>query len=218
MAASEAPVRRRLFNHARSYEVDPGAGRFVVRPLRAWYLAAALGCASMAAGPWLVTRLGPYELSLGGWTMVLAYAATALALAAVGLSPRNRRLELDLPAAELRVGAPFGLGPGRRYRTLELRFGFRERLLPIGDIVACRATVSHPGFGELIIVETDRDHKRLPKRSAHALERARRTGENRHLEPVAEEIAGARGLGWRGLALVVALLAGGPAWWWWHLA
>ncbi len=210
-------MKRRLFDHARSYEVDPPAGRFVVRPLRAWYLAAALGCAGTALAPWMITRVGPFELALGGWLMVLIYGAAAVALGALGLSYRNRGMELDLSSGTLRVGPPFGLGPRKSYRTMELRFGYREKLLPVGDVVACRATVAHPGFGELTIIETSRDHSRLPKRVAHALEEARRQGHGEKLELAAWELEHAPGLGWSGLALAVALLALGPFWMWWYL-
>lgn len=211
-------MKRRLFNHGRSYQVDVTSGRFVVRPLRLWFLAASLGCAGVAMAPWLVTRVGPLQLTAGGWMLVIAYLVAALGLGALGLSPRNRAVELDLPAGELRVGAPLGLGPRRAHRLLELRFGYREKLLPVGDIVACRATVAHPSFGELTLVEATRDHKHLPKRTAHALEQARRDGSSQHLALVAEEIAAARGLGWEGLGIVVALLALGPAWLWWYLS
>jgi hypothetical protein len=210
-------MKRRLFNHGRSYEVDVTSGRLVVRPLRFWFLAAAIGSAGVALAPWLVTRVGPLQLSAWGWAMVLGYAVATLGLGALGMSPHNRAMALDLPTSELRVGAPFGLGPHRAYRLLELRFGYREKLLPIGDIVACRATVAHPAFGELTIVETSRDHKQLPKRTAHALEQARRDGSGEHLAVVAEEIAAARGLGWAGLGLVLGLLALGSVWMWWHL-
>jgi hypothetical protein len=210
-------MKRRLFDHGRSFEVDPVAGRLMVRPLRVWYLVAATGCAGVALAPWLVTRVGPLQLTPGGWLMVLAYGVAALGLGWVGLSPSNRFMALDLREGVLEVGAPFGLGRRRRLRLLELRFGYRERLLPIGDVVACKATVAHPAIGELTIVETTRDHKRLPKRTAHALEQARRDGDGAHLTTVAEEITAARGLGWYGWALVAGLLALGPAWLWWYL-
>lgn len=211
-------MKRRLFNHGRSYQVDLARGLMVVRPLRAWFLATAAGCAGTAMAPWLITHVGPLQLTVGGWMLVLAYAVTALGLGALGLSPGNRRLRLDLSVGELAVGARFGLGPSRRVPVRELRFGYRERLLPIGDVVACRATVAHASFGELTIVETTRDHKRLPKHIAHALEQARRDADPGQLEAVAHELARARGLEWGGVAIMIGLLCLGPMWLWWYLA
>ena len=211
-------MKRRLFNHARSFEVDPAAGRFIVRPLRAWYLCAALASACVAATPWLITRLGSYDLATGGWMMVLIYGATAVALGALGLSPRNRHLRLDLGEQMLDVGAPFWLGRTRSLHLGELRFGYRERLLPVGDVVACSATVAHSSIGELVILQTTREHKRLPKRMAHALEQTRRDGHGAHLGSLADELAAAAGLGWGGGGIIAALFALGPIWLWWYLA
>ena len=210
-------MRRRLFNHGRSYQVDPVRGRMVVRPLRAWFLVTAIGCAGTAMAPWLVTHVGPLQLTVGDWMLVLAYAVAALGLGGIGLAPANRTLQIDVPAGEITVGARYGLGPSKRVPIGELRFGYRERLLPIGDVVACRATVAHASFGELTIVETSRDHKRLPKHIANALEQARRDRDPTQLEAVAHELAQAGGLEWGGVAIMVGLLCMGPLWLWWYL-
>ncbi len=210
-------MKRRLFNHGRSYEVDPQRGLLIVRPLRAWFLATAAGCAITSMAPWLIAHVGPRVLTVGGWMLVLTYAAAALGLALVGFSPRNRRIRVDMQAGEIEVAAPFGIGPTRRVPVSELRFGYREQLLPIGDVIACRATVAHTAFGELTIVETTRDRKRLPKRIANALEEGRRHADPGPLEAVAKELANAGGLEWGGVAIMVGLWVLGPLWLWWYL-
>ncbi len=211
-------MKRRLFNHGRSYEVLPQQGLLVVRPLRTWFLATAVGCLLTAMAPWLISHVGPRVLTTGGWLLVLAYAGTALGLALVGFSPGNRHIRVDMKAGEIAVAAPFGLGPWRRVSIKELRFGYREKLLPIGDVVACRATVAHASFGELTLVETTRGRKRLPKRIANALEEARRHHDPGPLEAVAAELRRAGGLEWGGVAIMVGLWLLGPMWLWWHLA
>ncbi len=210
-------MRRRLFEHARSFEVDPAAGRFELRPLRSLYALLACACASMGLGPWLCTRLGPYELTTGGWLVVLAYGGATLALAALAASPRNRRVSMDLERDEILVAPPFGLGPSSKAALVELRFGYRERLLPIGDVVSCRASLHHPRAGEITILETTRAHRHLPKRAAYALEEARRSREGRHLQLLADELMSARRVGPRDVAIILATVAVGPAWMWWFL-
>ena len=210
-------MKRRLFNHARSFHVDPARGRFAVRPLRLWYLCIALACTSMGVGPWLVARFGPYDLSLGGWIVVLAYCGAGLALAGVALSPRNRSILLDLSTGEVRMGARFGLGPSRRIPMAEVRFGYRERLMLVGDIVACQASVAHLSFGELTIIETTRDGSKLPKRLAHALEEARRDGDGSQLTLAVKAIELAPGLGLKDLGIILAAVLMGPLWMWWYL-
>lgn len=217
MAPREVVMKRRLYNQARSFEVDPDKGRFVVRPLRAWYLVIATACASMGTGPWLVTRLGPHELSFGGWIVVLTYLGAALALAGIALSPTNRRIELDVARGEVTVGARFGLGRPRRIPMGEVRFGYRERLMPVGDIVACRASVAHLGIGEPTIVETTRDASKLPKRLAHALEEARRDSDGRHLELAVKAVNAAPSLALRDIGVILAAVLVGPFWMWWYL-
>ncbi len=210
-------MKRRLFNHGRSYQVDLDGGRLIVRPLRAWFLVTAVGCACTAMAPWLVAHVGPLQLTVGGWLLVLTYLVAALGLGIAGMSPSNRTLVIDIIAGEITVKAPFGIGPTRRVPVRELRFGYRERLLPIGDVIACRATVAHATFGELTIVETTRGGMRLPKRIANALEQARRDGNPGRLEAVATELKRAQGLEWGGVAIMVGLLCTGPLWLWWYL-
>ncbi len=211
-------MKRRLFNHARCFEVDARAGRFTVKPLRAWYLITAVACGSMGIAPWLVARLGPYDLTLGGWIVLLGYCGAALVMAALGLSPGNRLIHMDIQAGEVTVGARFGLGPGHRIPVGAVRFGYRERLMPVGDIVGCRASMAYGAMGELTILETTRDHARLPKRLAYALEEARRKSEAAQLDLAAREIEAAPRLTLRDAGIVMTAFLVGPVWMWLYLA